>query len=71
MDYNHPYKGVELVRRQGRPDANRHSIQVEINRRLYMDEATLALDEAGAARLQGHLRSMVEMLLATDPRQQP
>jgi len=59
------------VRRQGRPDANRHSIQVEINRRLYMDEATLALDEAGAARLQGHLRSMVEMLLATDPRQQP
>lgn len=71
VDYNHPYKGVELVRRQGRPDANRHSIQVEINRRLYMDEATLALDEAGAAWLQGHLRSMVEMLLATDPRQQP
>jgi N-formylglutamate deformylase len=68
VDYNHPYKGVELVRRHGRPAENRHSIQVEINRKLYMDEATLALDEAGAAQLQEHLRSLVEMLLATDPR---
>ena len=68
VDYNHPYKGVELVRRHGRPAGQRHSIQVEVNRRLYMDEATLALDEAGAARLQADLRSMVEMLLATDPR---
>ncbi|MNU57617.1 N-formylglutamate amidohydrolase [compost metagenome] len=68
VDYNHPYKGVELVRRHGDPAANRHSIQVEINRKLYMDEATLALDEAGAARLQADLRAMVEMLLATDPR---
>ncbi|MNS65040.1 N-formylglutamate amidohydrolase [compost metagenome] len=68
VDYNHPYKGVELVRRHGNPAANRHSIQVEINRKLYMDEATLALDEAGAARLQADLRAMVEMLLATDPR---
>jgi N-formylglutamate deformylase len=68
VDYNHPYKGVELVRRHGRPAENRHSIQVEINRKLYMDETTLALDEAGAARLQEHLRSLVEMLLATDHR---
>jgi len=68
VDYNHPYKGVELVRRHGRPAENRHSIQIEINRKLYMDEATLAIDEAGAAQLQEHLRSLVEMLLATDPR---
>ncbi len=68
VDYNHPYKGVELVRRNGRPAEHRHSIQVEVNRRLYMDEATLALDEGGAARLQADLRTMVEMLLATDPR---
>jgi len=68
VDYNHPYKGVELVRRHGRPAGHRHSIQVEVNRRLYMDEATLALDEAGAARLRQDLQSMVAMLLATDPR---
>ena len=40
MDYNHPYKGVELVRRHGRPAENRHSIQIEINRKLYLDEET-------------------------------
>lgn len=35
---NDPYKGVELVRRHGHPARNRHSIQIEVNRRLYMDE---------------------------------
>jgi N-formylglutamate deformylase len=65
--YNHPYKGVELVRRYGDPAANRHSIQVEINRKLYMDEQTLE-PNAGFATLRGHLRSLVERLLATDPR---
>lgn len=68
VDYNHPYKGVELVRRHGDPAANRHSIQVEINRKLYMDEVTLALDKEGTARLKTSLQSMVRMLLATDPR---
>ncbi|TAG45569.1 MAG: N-formylglutamate amidohydrolase [Betaproteobacteria bacterium] len=37
---NDPYKGVELVKRFGKPSAHRHSIQIEINRRLYMNEAT-------------------------------
>ncbi|XAH23303.1 N-formylglutamate amidohydrolase [Xylophilus sp. GW821-FHT01B05] len=67
VDYNHPYKGVELVRRYGKPAERRHSIQVEINRKLYMDEQTLAPNEAGFARLQADLRSLVEMLLALTP----
>jgi N-formylglutamate deformylase len=65
--YNHPYKGVELVRRYGDPAAQRHSIQVEVNRKLYMDEETLEPHQ-GFARLQGHLRQLVQELLATDPR---
>ncbi|MDO8772811.1 MAG: N-formylglutamate amidohydrolase [Burkholderiaceae bacterium] len=65
--YNHPYKGVELVRRYGHPAQNRHSIQLEINRKLYMNEQTLAI-HAGFAPLQAHLRSLVQMLLNTDPR---
>jgi len=65
--YNHPYKGVELVRRYGNPAANRHSIQLEINRKLYMNEATLELT-AGYDRLKAHLRLLVELLLKTDPR---
>ncbi|MEQ8354592.1 MAG: N-formylglutamate amidohydrolase [Kiloniellaceae bacterium] len=35
---NEPYKGVELVRRYSDPAGGRHSLQLEINRKLYMDE---------------------------------
>ena len=68
VDYNHPYKGVELVRRYGAPGQQRHSIQVEINRKLYMDETTLE-PHAGFEPLRAHLRQMVDWLLALDPRQ--
>ena len=37
---NDPYKGVELVRAFSDPKAGRHSLQIEANRRLYMDEKT-------------------------------
>jgi N-formylglutamate deformylase len=39
---NDPYKGVELVRAFSDPSAQRHSLQIEVNRRLYMDERTRA-----------------------------
>ena len=64
---NHPYKGVELVRRHGSPVQHRHSLQLEINRGLYMDEQTLALND-GFAPLQETLRDMVQWLLEQDPR---
>lgn len=67
VELNFPYKGVELVRRYGDPKAHRHSIQLEINRKLYMDEATLELLPV-SSRLQGDLRAMSEMLLGVDPR---
>jgi N-formylglutamate amidohydrolase len=38
---NDPYKGVELVRAYSDPKAGRHSLQIEINKRLYMNERTL------------------------------
>ena len=65
--YNHPYKGVELVRRYSDPARHRHSIQLEINRKLYMDEQTLATND-GFAALQLTLHSLVALLLQTDPR---
>jgi N-formylglutamate amidohydrolase len=58
---NDPYKGVELVRRHGRPAERRHSLQVEVNRKLYMDEATLART-AGFAALQADLARLLEAL---------
>ena len=38
---NYPFKGVELVRRYSDPKKFRHSLQIEINRRLYMNGITL------------------------------
>ena len=58
---NDPYKGVELVRRHGRPAERRHSLQIEINRALYMDEATLERAD-GYDRLKADLSHLVEAL---------
>ena len=38
---NEVYKGVEIVKRQGRPAVRRHSLQIEVDRALYMDQKTL------------------------------
>jgi N-formylglutamate deformylase len=65
--YNHPYKGVELVRRYGNPAQHRHSLQLEINRKLYMEEPTLEI-LPGFEPLRAALRGLVEKLLKTDPR---
>ena len=65
--YNHPYKGVELVRRYSDPAQQRHSIQLEINRRLYMDEKTFEIND-GYEALKTTLKALVNQLLATDPR---
>ena len=55
---NDPYKGVELVRAYADPKAGRHSLQIEINKRLYMDEATLRKTE-GFAVLQKNLSALL------------
>ena len=46
---NDPYKGVELVRRYSDPDSGRHSLQIEINRGLYMSRGSRRKPEAFAA----------------------
>lgn len=58
---NDPYKGVELVRAYSAPRAGRHSLQIEINKRLYMDEGTLQ-KTAGFGRLQKNLGELLRAL---------
>ncbi|HVN35286.1 MAG TPA: N-formylglutamate amidohydrolase [Casimicrobiaceae bacterium] len=60
---NDPYKGVEIVRRYGRPGERRHSLQIELNRRLYMDEATLE-PTRGYAKLEADLERLVAAVAA-------
>jgi N-formylglutamate amidohydrolase len=60
---NDPYKGVELVRRFGQPRVGRHSLQIEVNRRLYMNEDTLE-KTAGFARLQQNMDALIAAIAA-------
>jgi N-formylglutamate deformylase len=56
---NRPYKGQELVRRYADPAAQRHSLQIEINRGLYMDERS-GEKSANFPRLQAQLEQLIE-----------
>ena len=58
---NDPFKGVELVRAFADPAAGRHSLQLEVNKRLYMDLNTLQKSD-GFARLQGHLMHLLDAI---------
>lgn len=64
---NDPYKGVELVRRYSNPANGLHSLQVEIDRHLYMDEETLERHE-GFEPLRRNLTELVRRVgeYATD-----
>ncbi len=58
---NDPYKGVEIVRKHGRPEENRHSLQVELKRTLYMDEDSL-VPNAGYAKLEADLAQLLKVV---------
>ena len=58
---NFPMKGVELVRKYGRPDEARHSLQIEVNRRLYMDEVEITKNDryAETASVLADMNAMI------------
>ncbi|WP_425961403.1 N-formylglutamate amidohydrolase [Rhizobium nepotum] len=51
---NVPFRGAELVSAYSAPAKNRHSIQIELNRKLYMDEVTREKN-AGYGELKANL----------------
>ena len=58
---NHIFKGVELVRAFSAPDAGRHSLQIEINKALYIDEATRR-PRPDFASVQADLAQLIDRL---------
>jgi N-formylglutamate deformylase len=58
---NDPYQGGDLVRTYGAPARGRSSVQVEINRALYMDEATTEPHD-GFASLQSDITDFTATL---------
>jgi N-formylglutamate amidohydrolase len=55
---NDPYKGAELIRAWSDPGVGRHSLQIEINRALYMDEEGLERN-GGFDRLRMHVTGLI------------
>lgn len=60
---NDPFKGVALISRLGRPAENRHSLQIELHRGLYLDEATCERS-AGFGALQAALAGVARDIAA-------
>lgn len=56
---NDPFKGVELVRAYSNPADGRHSLQLEVNKRLYMHGST-GERHAGFDTLQAHLMALLQ-----------
>ncbi|SDM01385.1 N-formylglutamate amidohydrolase [Maricaulis salignorans] len=63
---NQPYKGGDIVRRHGDPARDRHSLQIEINRALYLDETRFE-PSPGFDQLQRDLTRLAQAI-ATDLR---
>jgi N-formylglutamate amidohydrolase len=62
---NAPYAGGYAAVRYGRPALDRHAVQIEINRALYLDERTLE-PSGGFSALQRDLDRLMLSLLRAD-----
>lgn len=60
---NHPYAGGWSTQRWGRPDESYEAIQIELSRKLYLDETTLA-PNATYAKTQKALSRVIAALCA-------
>jgi N-formylglutamate deformylase len=61
VSLNNPYKGGYLTQCYANPQQQRHSVQIEINRQLYMDESAFCRHQ-GFAVLQQHLQQVTARL---------
>ena len=63
-----PYAGGFITEHYGAPSAGVHGLQIEINRALYMNEATLEKN-AGFEPLRHLIESLIHALVGLDPMQ--
>ncbi|KXU94620.1 N-formylglutamate amidohydrolase [Caballeronia megalochromosomata] len=66
---NTPYKGGDIVKSYGKPELNQHSIQIEINRAIYMNEKSCeksARYEHLKADIDRFLEQFVEKISSKD-----
>ncbi len=63
---NTPYAGGFTTRNYGKPTENRHALQIEVNRALYMDEISITRS-LNFAKLADDLSELAKALCAIDP----
>jgi N-formylglutamate amidohydrolase len=62
--HDDPYRGGHTTVRYGRPAAGMHAIQIELNRKLYMDEQTLVQKTNEFRVVRSFCKALVEGLAA-------
>ncbi len=61
--YNWPYKGGRITQTYGQPHLGQHTIQVEMNRSLYMNEETKERLEQKFSAVQTQLQSAISQIV--------
>jgi N-formylglutamate deformylase len=67
LAHDDPYRGGHTTVRYGRPAAGIHAIQIELNRKLYLDEQTLAKKPNEFRLIRNFCRALVEELAVLKP----
>jgi N-formylglutamate deformylase len=68
VTFNEPYRGGFITAHHGRPAEQRHAIQIEMRRDLYMDETIFTTIPTKVARLRPILAELLRLLDGYDPR---
>lgn len=67
LAHDDPYRGGHTTVRYGQPAAGIHAIQIELNRRLYMDETTLTRKPNEFRVIRSFCRALVQQIAALRP----
>lgn len=63
FSHNHPFKGGYITRHYGKPEVNRHALQLEMSKINYMDETELLHDEKRAIKMQTVLSNVLKKMM--------
>jgi N-formylglutamate deformylase len=63
FSHNHPFKGGYITRHYGKPEVNRHALQLEMSKINYMDDDEINFNLARAKEMQSTLEKVFRNLI--------
>lgn len=63
FSHNHPFKGGYITRHYGKPEFNRHALQLEMSKINYMDDDEINFNLARAKEMQSTLKKVFRNLI--------